>query len=92
MDGVIRRRLRCRQHPTHLAEALFCVHEVRDHLDIGFILQDPVGAGETRIEYSVLHVAGHLLGPDKHALDLGIVDGREIRAHCCGDMESRPPK
>ena len=42
-----------------------------------------------RVQDAVLHVARHLLGADEHALDLGIVDSREIRPAAGGDGVAR---
>ena len=74
------------QHPAHFAEALLGVDQVGDGLDLGFALLHPVAAGEAGVQNAVLDVARHLLRADQHAFDLGIVDGREIRAAAGGDV------
>ena len=68
------------QHPAHLAAALLGVGERGDAGDIEAALDDPVDAGEAGVENAVIDVAGHLLGADQHALDLGVVDGGKVGA------------
>ena len=76
------------QHPAHLAEALLGVDEVGHRQHVGFVLDDPVAAGEAGVEDAILDVAGHFLGADQHAFDIGIVDAREIRPAAGGDGEA----
>ena len=54
----------------------------------GFVLGDPVLAGEAGVEHAVRDVARHLLRADQHALDLGIVDRREVRPRADVDVEA----
>jgi hypothetical protein len=51
------------------------------------VLRDPVLAGQARIEDPVGYIAGHFLRSDQHAVDLGIVDGREVRPRARVDVE-----
>ena len=53
------------------------------------VLGDPVLAGEAGVEHAVRDVARHLLRANQHALDLRIVDGREVRARADVDVEAR---
>ena len=53
-----------------------------------FVFGDPVLAGEPGVEHAVRDVARHLLRADQHALDLGIVDGREVRPRADVDVEA----
>jgi hypothetical protein len=52
------------------------------------VLGDPVEAGQPGVEHAVADVARHLLRADQHALDLGIVDRREVRARADVDVEA----
>ena len=88
VGGALHRRLlRHGEHPAHLAEALLGVDEVGHRVHGGLVLHDPVVAGEAAVERAVLHVARHLLGAHHHALDVRVVDGREVRALRDGDEE-----
>ena len=51
-------------------------------MTLGFVLLDPVAAGEAGVEDAVFDVAGHFLGADEHALDFGVVDVRGSRSGC----------
>jgi hypothetical protein len=79
-----RRILRRGEHPAHLAEALLGVDQVRDAGEHAgravaeLVLGDPVLAGETGVEYAVRDIARHLLRADQHALDVRVVDRREV--------------
>ncbi len=77
------------EHPADLAEALLGVDEVAHRVHVGLVLDDPVVAGEAAVEGAVLDVARHLLGAHHHALDLRVVDGREVGALGHGDEEPR---
>jgi len=77
---LVGRVLRDGEHPADLLAALFGVDEAGDALHVEGALDDPVDAGESGVEDAFFHVAGHLLGADEHALDLGVVDGGEIGA------------
>ena len=68
------------QHPAHLAAALLGIGEGGDAGDVEAALDNPVDAGESRVEHAVIDVAGHLLGANQHALDLGIVDRWKVGA------------
>ena len=89
-----RRVFRRGQHPADLAEALFRVDEIGDRLEhtglavAELVFLDPVLAGQTGIEHAVGHVPRHLLRADEHALDLGIVDRREVGARVDVDVEA----
>jgi hypothetical protein len=76
------------EHPADFAETLLGVDEIGNGLDVGFVLFDPIAAGETGVEDAVLDVARHFLGADEHALEIGIVDGREIAARAGADVEA----
>ena len=75
---LVRRILRHRQHPAHLAVALLRVDEIADvhHLVPRgrTVLRDPVDAGQPRVDRLVGDVAGHLLRADQRARDLRVVD------------------
>ena len=82
-----------REHPADLAEALLRVdeigdrHERRRRGEAALVLGDPVLAGEPAVEHAVGHVARHFLRANQHALDLGIVDRRKVRARADVDRE-----
>ena len=76
------------QHPADFAEALLGVDEVGHGDNLRFIFRDPIQAGEARVEDAVFDVARHFLGADEHALDIGIVDGREVGAAAGGDVKA----
>src|SRR5262245_30930556 len=61
-------------------------------MDLRAVLEDPVAAGDPRVEHPLLDVPRHLLGPDQEALDLGVVDLRVIRARRKLDVVSRLAK
>jgi hypothetical protein len=54
----------------------------------GRVLGNPVLARQARIENAVAHVARHLLRAYQHAVDLRIVDCREIRPRARVDVEA----
>ena len=54
----------------------------------GLVLNDPVVGGEAAVEGAVLHVARHLLGGRKQALDLRIVDGGVVRRRLHSDEKA----
>src|SRR5919204_3606561 len=84
---------RC-EDPAHLPETLFRVHEVGEGRDAGVrvpaepVFRNPVESGQPRVEDTFAHVARHLLRPNQHALDLGIVDGGEVRPRADVDVEA----
>src|SRR6185312_5016415 len=82
------RVLRDRQHPTHLAQALLGVNQLcrSDHLQSAF--HHPVSPRQTTVEHTVVHVAGHLLCSNQHALNFGIVGGGKVRPAAGVDVES----
>ena len=49
-------------------------------LAVGPGLEQPVEPGDAAVHHPLLDVARHLLRPDQDALDLGVVDGRVVRA------------
>src|SRR5215208_2229836 len=53
------------------------------------MLGNPVLPGEPRVEHAVRDVPRHFLRADQHALDLGIVDRREVRTRADVDVEPR---
>ena len=87
-----RRRLGHGQHPAHLAETLLGIDQVGHGDHVGFVLDHPVVTGQTGVENAVLDVARHLLRADQHALDFGVVDGREVTPARDLDVESGAPE
>jgi hypothetical protein len=51
------------------------------------VLGDPVLAGQPGVEHAVGDVARHFLRPNQHAVDVGIVDRREVRPRARVDVE-----
>src|SRR5262245_60131998 len=88
--GVFRRG----EYPSHLAEALLGVDQIRDARDYagpavaGFVLGNPVLSRQPRVEYAVRHVARHFLGANQHARDLRVVDGGEVGPGADVDVEA----
>ncbi len=68
------------EHPTDFAAALLGIRERGDAVHVETTFDDPVDAGETGVEDTVIDVAGHLLCANEHALDFGVVDGGKVRA------------
>src|SRR5581483_5290544 len=77
------------QDPAHLASALLGIGEsgYAWHFEAAF--DHPVDAGEARIQHAVVNIARHLLCADQHALNLAVVDGREIRTAVGIDIPTR---
>ena len=53
------------------------------------VLLNPVAPRESGVQDAVLHVTGHLLGADQHALDFRIVDAGVVGAAVDVDVEAR---
>jgi len=83
LDG---RLLRHGQDPAHLAKGLLGIVEVRQLAHFRAVLENPILAGQPRVQDAVLDVARHLLGADQHALDLLVVNDREIGAGIHRDL------
>src|SRR5262249_13574451 len=83
-----RRGRRYRQYPPDLAEALLGIDQVRhcDHLRL--VLLDPIAAGEAGIQNAIFDIAGHLLSPDQHTSDFGVIDPWEIGTAAGGDLKT----
>ena len=82
-----RRIFRHGQHPSHLAETLLGVDQIGHGDDVRIVLNHPVVSRQSGVEDAVLDIARHLLGADQHALDLGVVDRRKVRARVHVDVE-----
>ena len=88
------RILRRREDPSHLAEALLRVDEVRDARQDArravaeLVLRNPVLAGEPGVEHAVGDVPRHFLRANQHAFDLGVVHGREVRPRADVEREA----
>ena len=67
------------ENPANFAETLLSIDQVGYCDDVGADFGDPVETGEAGIENAVLDVARHFLSTDEHALNVGVVDGREVR-------------
>ncbi len=86
----------CGEDPPDLPEALLRVDQIGERLQhagaavAGLVLGNPVLAGQAGVEDAVRDVARHLLRADQHALDLRIVDRREVRARAHVDVEAGP--
>ncbi len=52
------------------------------------VLGDPILTGQAGIENAVADVTRHFLSANQHALDLGIVDRREVRSRAHVDVEA----
>ena len=65
------------------------VVELADLLDIASVLVDPVVAADAGIKKAELHIAAHLLRPQKTALDLLVINRRNITAAGAGYAETR---
>ena len=68
------------EDPADATAALLGVDEAGDGFDVEAALDNPVDAGEASVENAVVDVAGHFLGADEHALDVGVVDVGEVGA------------
>ena len=66
------------QHPAHFAAAALGVDQVADRHHFQAALDYPVEAGKACVDRAVLYIAGHLLGTDQQAIDVGISRLREI--------------
>jgi len=62
------------EDPADGFAADFGEHQFADFMDIGFVFEDPVVAGDPGIENALLNIAGHFLSADEEALDFDIVD------------------
>ena len=92
LDGLDLRVVRDREHPADRIRRRLRVVELADlmHLADVAVLVDPVVPADTRVQKPELHVAAHLLRPEKTALDLLVVNRRNIRTAGARHVETRP--
>jgi hypothetical protein len=69
-----------RQYPAGGAEGGFGVDEVADHFDVRSVFRGPVLAGDAAVEGAEIDISRHLLSTDQRALDLFVIDAREVAA------------
>jgi hypothetical protein len=86
------RILRHREHPLHAGAAGLGVGQRCHALHIAVVLEHPVVAGQAGVQRAVLHIARHLLRTHQHALDLRVVDRREVAAATRIDAPARALK
>src|SRR5882757_5664930 len=77
------------KHPLHLLPALLGVSKTRHVLHVRLVLQNPVIPSQSGIERTMLNVPRHLLCPHQHALNLRVIDGREVASPIREDPPTR---
>src|SRR5207244_13505768 len=77
------------QHPAGGAEARLGVDELVRDDDVRVVLEDPVAAGDARVERAALDVAGHLLRAHEETAEARVVDGGEVAARVGVDLPAR---
>ena len=77
----------CRSSASHRRDRPARRHQMRPCRARG-MLCDPVLTREAGVEHAVGDVARHLLRADQHALDVGVVDGGEVRSCARVDVEA----
>ena len=77
------------EHPAHAREPLLRVDEFSKFFHIRAGFDDPIVAGDARVERAGFDIASHFLRAHEQALDFSIVDGGNIAARARARFSSR---